>query len=1512
MFKGYAHMAGENNIKGKRNGEFYLEYHSSINYAKALNGVKAVIACSLKNADETDWHNVWLSISGEQIKTVELNLGTLPAGGNIQPDLDIAADEQVLLNLTETQETTFTILINVDGEEVYCQEYPVKLEPDDYYLHLDETETVKEVTKQMIWERKLLDFSLRNNLINCKLGRRVIPFVSFSIDKLEDNLHEGEDYVILPYPDKAIQPTDEGMYDSPQQASHLSERVMEEIQKNRHIVSYLSEKDLAGALKFVYRASRNSLEENGANSLFLVLGLLKWYESDRSTLTRFAPIVLMPVDIIRKSGNNYVLRTRDEESIVNTTLLELLKQQFAIDLSVLQPLPVDEHGVDVTKILNTVRHAVAPYKRWRVMDEALLGLFSFNKFVMWNDLHNNAEKLKQNSVVKSLMEGLVKLDDVEEVIDAREVDQKSQPKEYCIPIDVDSSQLEAVIESGRGKSFILYGPPGTGKSQTITNMIANALYQGKRVLFVAEKMAALEVVEKRLAKVGLAPFCLELHSNKVTKSHFLRQMQKALDVVHTKEPEDYQKTSERLFAHRQELLSYIEALHRTQPSGLSLYDCISRYLSIEGDEIKGSLPPVDRVTKKELEQWTEDIDGLETVFQVTGHPAGHPLTGLYPKASGASALEQLTKGVAAYRKAYESLAQAQGALSVPADLTDRDMAWVCDMNKALGELPAQNPQAFVRENAKELEAQWEEIAGKWFLPRFFAKRKYMKLFKAYAPRASFASVPDLLKQQQSFVALLKDFCLGHQADYEETENALFKPMAADRLADVEKKLEQANKTLEALLKQADIKVKPGRKLADIDGMAALWTNNEGHLKDWCLWAERRQQLLKEGLQSLVEAIEERGMKPQEARKALMRALYHRQAMHIVEKDASLVKFNGLLFEQLVEKYKQDTYMFQDLSKKELYCSLAAKIPSQTLAATANSEMGILKRNIANGGRGMSIRKIIDQIPTLLPKLCPCMLMSPISVAQYIDMEGEKFDLVIFDEASQMPTSEAIGAIARGKALICVGDPKQMPPTSFFTTQQVDEEEAEIDDMDSILDECITLSMPGHYLSWHYRSKHESLIAFSNQQYYEGKLHTFPSIDDQKSKVSLVRVEGTYDKGRTRSNPAEAKAIVDEVIRRLSDPELRKLSIGIVSFSKVQQNLIEDVLIDELAKRPELEQLAMEMEERIFVKNLENVQGDERDVILFSVGYGPDKDGHVSMNFGPLNNEGGERRLNVAVSRARYEMIVYATLRAEQIDMNRSKAKGVEGLKHFIEFADKGFYAEGKDSQPLFSQEKTVVDQEMIALVADELRREGYEVVTNVGRSQFKIDIAVVNPDNPQEYMLGILCDGRKYYETKTVRDREIVQTGVLKGLSWNIMRIWTVDWYANRAKVMERLLDRLNDIKNHVKPKVDASEAAKKIAAKAFNVSDMKVEKAEEYTLPKAYQNKDIGLIPQKEVQKAVMYAIEQSVSMPKEELYRQTARLLGFTRRGARTDAAVQQAIELLEVMERITVNNDIITLKS
>ena len=325
------------------------------------------------------------------------------------------------------------------------------------------------------------------------------------------------------------------------------------------------------------------MEENGANSLFMALGMLRWYENDKSIQPRYSPILLLPVDIIRKGGaTGYVIRSREEDIILNTTLVEMLKQEFRINLGVMNPLPTDDHGVDVKRIFAGVRQAIAGQKRWNVLEEALLGLFSFSKFVMWNDIHSGAEKLKENQVIATLMEQKLKWQDQTESVDARQMDKEVEPKAYAIPMDVDSSQMEAVIMSGEGKSFILHGPPGTGKSQTITNMIANALYQGKRVLFVAEKMAALSVVEKRLTKVGLEPFCLELHSNKVTKSHFLSQMEKALNAIHIARSEDYEKTSAALFEHRKKLIANMEALHRKHENGFSLYDCISGYVALKG------------------------------------------------------------------------------------------------------------------------------------------------------------------------------------------------------------------------------------------------------------------------------------------------------------------------------------------------------------------------------------------------------------------------------------------------------------------------------------------------------------------------------------------------------------------------------------------------------------------------------------------------------------------------------------------------------------------------------------------------------------------------------------------------------------------------------------------------------------------------------------------------------------------------------------------------------------------
>lgn len=280
-------------------------------------------------------------------------------------------------------------------------------ELNHYDLRLEDTG--KPTTKQMIWERKLLDFSLRNNLLNTRLGKRVVPFISFEIEHLEDHLQNNEDYTITPSPGKKIAPHSEGMYDSQHQAAEYQNFVLEMI-KNNKIVSYLTEAELQSALTYVYRTARTSLEENGANSLFLALGMLRWFETAKSEQPRYAPILLLPVDIIRRNSNKYVIRKRDEEVILNITLIELLKQNFKIDLDILKDLPKDDSGVDVKQIFTYFRRAIMEQKKWNVLEESMLGLFSFNKFVMWNDIHSNADLMEENTIIASLLENRDKQD----------------------------------------------------------------------------------------------------------------------------------------------------------------------------------------------------------------------------------------------------------------------------------------------------------------------------------------------------------------------------------------------------------------------------------------------------------------------------------------------------------------------------------------------------------------------------------------------------------------------------------------------------------------------------------------------------------------------------------------------------------------------------------------------------------------------------------------------------------------------------------------------------------------------------------------------------------------------------------------------------------------------------------------------------------------------------------------------------------------------------------------------
>ncbi|HEY0299594.1 MAG TPA: DUF3320 domain-containing protein, partial [Arachidicoccus sp.] len=569
-----------------------------------------------------------------------------------------------------------------------------------------------------------------------------------------------------------------------------------------------------------------------------------------------------------------------------------------------------------------------------------------------------------------------------------------------------------------------------------------------------------------------------------------------------------------------------------------------------------------------------------------------------------------------------------------------------------------------------------------------------------------------------------------------------------------------------------------------------WLLHLDELRDWFNWTQIRKKALAENLHPLIQAYEAKTISTSEITSSFKKSLFRSLAEHIIETEPQLISFNGQYFETQIQKFKDLTDNFTQITQAALYANLAAQVPEFSQGAAATSEAGILQKAIKSNGRGISIRQLFNSIPNLLPRLSPCMLMSPISVAQYIDMRNAPFDLIIFDEASQMPTCEAVGTIARGKNLIVVGDPKQMPPTNFFSSAHVDEEDSN-EDLESILDDCHALSVPSRQLSWHYRSQHESLIAFSNMKYYEGNLFTFPSPDDLATRVHFIPVSGTYDRGKTRQNRAEAESIVKEITRLLALPEKERKSIGVVTFSSVQQTLIEDLLNEEFVKNPSLEEINVRSPEPLFIKNLENVQGDERDIILFSICYGPDETGHVALNFGPLNREGGWRRLNVAVSRARYLMKIYSTLRADQIDLSRTRSEGVAGLKAFLSFAEKGKSALPVKQTGSFDKKALHIIEESIAAL---LREKGYKVDINIGCSGYRIDMAVVHPQKPSEYLLGILFDGHNYAAAQNARDRNIVQSSVLKQLGWIIFRIWTLDWWRSKDKIMQQLLDQIAQI----------------------------------------------------------------------------------------------------------------------
>ncbi|MCQ2070740.1 MAG: DUF4011 domain-containing protein [archaeon] len=1372
----------------------------------------------------------------------------------------------------------------------------------------------RKLTKADIWKRELLDLSRRNNMVSMKAGTKVVPLMISDIASFEDLLYDNNEYSVQPRPQEwdGMKKFQASPFDT-QACMGNCKDIFEKEVKKKLIRCPLNEKETERTLRSISRSANNELEESGCNSLFLTLGTLKWFDHGAGA-AYYAPLIFVPV-YLRKTLSGFVLGKLDEDVLFNVTMAEKLAQEYGITVPIPDPLPTDENGIDVALIIQTMRAAVSSLPGWEVFESSAIGVFSFNQFVMWRDLDNNMERFRQNKIVEGMLSS-------KPYPTNRMPETDANPYRLCLTVPADGSQIKAVSASTSG-SFVMHGPPGTGKSQTITNMISNILYEGKTVLFVAEKKAALDVVKKRLDGVGIGNHCLELHSNKTEKSKFLEQLRNAFEDADNVEDGEIEELRERAESRARVLDQYVAELHRPIVAGMSMYELISKY---EDYGIEGNVRltcDYTTVTKEYPESLESAVREAYFAFDRVADVDADLLSDIAVRGAGSTIERDVLEAVSAVRAAgkalerytaevdalpvpepfaadkkrfYKSLDTLDGKLLSDVHLTEypeivnRVSSCVYSLHNFLisfnknwtgttsteittqknniaivrrevgsmvsnGYVPADCGPLSIAEDvdrviglyegiadrARDIERYWkrdvyksshvQQIHPEWVSAStagFFKKGKaragycdkYRMLLNNPDPKAfdtlgpssiSIGAVAPAVNEIDSICMkaivsdrpdlaafseiagrskTITDMAEAMEADIPQLEN--YFELRKDAVAKIDlrsESLETWERTFKTLVGLVSYE---GSRPADMEGRYAfcdLIEASSGSIYDISEWNGCKTRMETLGIGFIVKEIMD-GEDEDEIVNDVYRAFYKGALEYCRMTLKGMNVFGPVSFERSIREFKAIDAKFTNLNKTALRYRLWENLPDNMDRSVAGSEIYTMKRAMNAVRMKKSIRSLISEIPNVLTKVCPCMLMSPLSVSQYLTTDFPLFDVVIFDESSQITTSKAVCALGRGREAIVAGDNKQLPPTSFFVKKSDSEDEDEIIDVDSFLDDCLALDMPQTYLEWHYRSRHESLIAFSNRMFYSSKMLTFPSSNDAEAKVSAVRVNGEYERGKG-CNQAEAKAVVDEIYRRVMDPELSKHSIGVIAFGTKQQSCIQDMIEDRFSGDSEFFNAYNAMPEGVFIKNLETVQGDERDVVMFSIGYGPSSGGTVYQNFGPINQEGGSRRLNVAVSRARHEMIVFTSMSFTDIKLTPNSRDGVRSLREFIRFAENGGKFGDQDMSVPMNGESHLLNG-----LAGELSVRGYGCHFCIGSSGFHVDVAVLDPDHPGKYLLGILNDGESYCNSENTRDREYAREDVLKGLGWNIMHVWSVDWYAEREEVVKRIVERLDILRS--------------------------------------------------------------------------------------------------------------------
>jgi very-short-patch-repair endonuclease/DNA polymerase III delta prime subunit len=1116
-----------------------------------------------------------------------------------------------------------------------------------------------------------------------------------------------------------------------------------------------------------------------------------------------------------------------------------------------------------------------------------LSFFSFQKFVMYKDLEVNAAAFGSHPLIRQvILRSGTNLRSLPEEIRTAELDKEFPPERTAQVVNADSSQLRAILAVSRNHDLVLEGPPGTGKSQTITNLIAQALSGNKSVLFVAEKMAALEVVHRRLVEAGLGEFCLELHSTKANKRAVMQELAAAMDAS-LQRPQTKEEATGRIAALRDELTEYARAVHEPFGTlGMSPYQAYGELEKVLGAPKLKFTPSIDSVSREMLEDTERDLRDLAEASQPIGNPATHAWRDttrtFYSEQDLDVSRDLLTALRSRLARVVDLADQAERSFSLPPIRTFADVRAAATIAKVMERSPGAPlavlqsevwnapPQAAVEivGRGRKIKALRAELEGKFNASLFeqehageieFVEAKESSPFRFLNFLSSrFRSVKTrwLSYRLPSYQANLleqaadmrkADALRRERSDFKEVDASardLFGTLWQGEVSDwdaldgyirwvvefrgvcvanglKEQALVAAARPhpdlsiVESLREEAELIAQDldtlkshvgspqdylaAAPISEVSERIEMLYQNLHLALRWAAFEQARAKVAK-GLAAELLAAAMRGEAAfADLSHALRRAFFQRWLSIVVQQRESLHRFNTLTHEQRIADFKKFDEEVLMENRAGLVRQLRDHVQAQLRLPESVEALRFLRPQLSRQ-RGLSpLRMTFQKSYAAIRAIKPVFLMSPLTAAQLLDGKAPGFDLVIFDEASQLPAEDAVGAIARGRQLVVVGDPKQLPPTNFFSVMNgtvaapIGEDGTPMfEDSESILEEFMGSGAPMTRLKWHYRSAHESLINFSNVSFYDADLYTFPSVetDGHNAGLSFEYVaDGVYEgKGL---NMAEARRVADAVVRFAKEQMALKgrtatteMSLGVGTFNLRQQLAVQDELEVRRRQDPTLEPFFVRgKREPFFVKNLENIQGDERDVIFLSVTYGKDASGVLRYNFGPLNGENGWRRLNVLTTRARQGMRVFSSMRGDEINPVHATSQGPQLLRDFLLYAEHG-RLDGSVAS-VAAQTESPFERE----VYTEISRRGIQLQPQVGVAGYRIDFGVRDEQLPGRYLCGIECDGAAYHSSETARDRDRLRQQVLEARGWTIHRLWSTDWFKDRGGQIERLLE---------------------------------------------------------------------------------------------------------------------------